>query len=46
MTVKELKERLEDFDEDMDVKIFCGSLNEVTEEIYEDTEDGCPVISY
>lgn len=46
MTVKELRERLKDFDEDMDVKIFCGSINEVAEELFEDVEDGCPVISY
>lgn len=46
MTVKEAKEYLEKFDEDMDIKIFCGTTNEVVTEVFEDTEDGGPVFSY
>lgn len=45
MTVKELKEYLEDFDDDVEVKIFYGSINEVAECVSEDIEDGCPIIS-
>lgn len=45
MTVKEVIEALEEFDENMDVKIFCGTTNEIAVGVIEDIEDGCPVVS-
>ena len=31
--------------DDVEVKIFYGSINEVAECVSEDIEDGCPIIS-
>lgn len=45
MTVKEVIEALQEFDEDVEVKIFCGTTNEPVMDIGEDIEDGCPVLS-
>ena len=45
MTVKEVIKKLQEYDEDMEVKVFCGTINEVVTVIAEDIEDGCPVVS-